>query len=157
LACFFVGLFMPRISSEARSGAAFRAGGGSAPKPPKHLSDAAKAIWQEVAASKPVDWFDPGACVLLESYCELGAHARVVHARLVKLREAEAWDDCKAWEKRAGLLAEKLSTLATKLRLSVQAQVDRHSRKITEKGAGETAGDPLIGGAAVWGDRASVN
>ena len=41
-----------------------------------------------------------------------------------------------------------ITTLATKLRLSVQADVDRRSRKIDERPA-PAALDPLLGGAAV--------
>ena len=149
---------MPRISAESRGAAAFRAGK-RAPRPPKHMSADAQAIWVEIAASKPVDWFDSGAQVLLEQYCELAVQARGVSRRLERLRAAEAWDEMKSWEKRAALLSVTLYGLATKLRLSVQALVERHSRKIVERGSAEAA-DNLIGGAAVWdegGEAKSLN
>ena len=143
---------MPRISAEARGAAAFRAGG-SVPEPPRHLSKEAAEIWRKIAASKPVDWFDDGAMALLEDYCAAVLDARYVNDRLEKARATDDEpDDHKSLRKQAALSSTRLIGLATKLRLSVQAQIDRNSRKITERGTQEAAGDKLIGGKAVWGE-----
>jgi len=145
---------MPRQSAEARAAAALTAGGG-APRPPKHLSKEAAAVWREIAESKPADWFDPGACVLLENYCELTCQARAVAAKLAKLRRASSWEESKAFERRLAWITVTLSTVATKLRLSVQALVERQSRKILERGQAPITSKPkadrLIGGEAVYG------
>lgn len=143
---------MPRISAEARGAAAFRAGG-AVPEPPKALSKESAAVWREIAASKPTDWFDAGSLVLLEDYCNAVVHARHIEERMQVLRKAEAWSELSDWEKRAALATTRLTGLATKLRLSVQAAVEWHSRKIGEKGQKDTAGDTLIGGKAVWGEK----
>jgi hypothetical protein len=48
-------------------------------------------------------------------------------------------------------LTTMLTALASKLRLSVQADVDRRAvGKAAERGDGTR--DPLLGGAAVWGE-----
>jgi hypothetical protein len=142
---------MPRISAEARGAAALRAGG-KLPDPPKDLSDEAKLVWKAVTASKPVDWFDAGSLVLLEDFCNAAVHARHIEKRIETLRGAEAWAELSDWEKRAAVSTTRLTGLATKLRLSVQANVEWHDRKIGEKGQKEAAGDTLIGGKAVWGE-----
>jgi hypothetical protein len=140
---------MPRISAEARGAAALRAGG-KVPEPPESLSDAAKAVWRDVAGCKPSDWFDAGSMILLKDYCNAAVHADEISRRMDVLRQAEAWGELADWEKRAALCTTRMTGLATKLRLSVQAAVEWHSRKIGEKG---TKADNLIGGQAVWGEK----
>lgn len=149
---------MARQSAESRSAAALRAGS-APPAAPKHLSKAAAAVWTEIAASKPADFFDAGARVLLENYCEGAVHMRAIAKKLAGYRKAGAWEEAKAWEKRLNLISAMLTTLATKLRLSVQAVVDRHSRGLLERGAGHGKKQPdtLLGGQAVWGDGAKLN
>jgi phage terminase small subunit len=68
---------MPRQSAEARSAAVWREGG-EHPKPPKHLSTAAKAVWREIVDCRPVDFFQPGALHLLEQLCVMVVAARGV-------------------------------------------------------------------------------
>jgi hypothetical protein len=115
-------------------------------------------VWREIVASKSVDWFDAGSRILLEAYCETAVHARAIAKRLDRLRKAGAWGEAKPWERRYAQMSGTLTTLATKLRLSVQALVDRRSRGILERGPGEKASrDRLLGGAAVWGDRKRPN
>lgn len=147
---------MPRQSAEARGAAAFRAGA-APPAAPKTLSKDAAAIWTDVVASKPVDWFDAGARILLENYCETAVQARALAKRMVSLRKAAAWEEMRVWEKRLALLNRTLVTLATKLRLSVQANVEWEARKNGERGIPAKARDPLLGGAAVWGDHSKPN
>ena len=77
---------MPRASAEAKSAAAFRAGG-RAPEPPPHLTKEAADVWREIAASKPSDWFDPGACVLLEDFCNATIHARAISRKVERMRK----------------------------------------------------------------------
>jgi phage terminase small subunit len=77
---------MPRISAEARSAAAHRAGG-KPPPPPAHLPADAAAVWKEIAASKPPDWFDPGSLGLLENYRRVTVHLRIVLSHI----EEQGW------------------------------------------------------------------
>lgn len=149
---------MPRQSAEARAAGAFQAGG-APPPPPKHLSKEAAAVWRDIVASKPLDWFDAGAQILLEAYCESAVHHRALTRKITALRRgrgAENWEKLKPLEKRAASARRDLATLATKLRLSVQANVDRHSRMLAERGnvpekPEKSARSTLLGGEAVWG------
>ena len=140
---------MPRMSAEARSAAAFRAGGGEYPPPPAGMSFREQEFWNAIVKSKPIDWFDPGSLPLLARYCVLTHQAEKLEEILRDTPTAEAG----RVEARIIALNGNLVTIATKLRLSVQAAVDRHSRMLGEKGHGEDdpKDDGLLGGnAASW-------
>lgn len=148
---------MPRQSAEDRAAAAFRAGG-APPEPPTHLDQAAAKLWREIVSSKPADFFDPGACVLLEHFCTLAVDARDVTTSLAQSRRNKA-KDMRVWEKRLVFISKALASLATKLRLSVQARLEWHNRRIQERveapGADADGSDSnrLLGGSAVWGKK----
>jgi hypothetical protein len=124
---------------------------------PKHLTKLAARVWQEIVLSKPVDWFDPGSLILLENYCELAVQARAIVKSQQNLRRTGAGlRYAEELERRHTRITGTLTTLATKLRLSVQWLITRQSRKITEQGQqprGAKRPDTLLGGQAVWGDR----
>jgi phage terminase small subunit len=137
---------MPRVSIEARAAAAFR-GGAARPAPPRHLSAPAKRLWEAILADRPADWFRPGSYELLEQYCEFTVQQR---RAIETLRKAEGEDYGPALAATKSLTT-MLTALASKLRLSVQADVDRRAvGKAAERGDGTR--DPLLGGAAVWGE-----
>jgi hypothetical protein len=133
---------------------------------PTDLSPRAAKIWDEVVASKPSGWFDAGSAELLHSFCEVSAH---IEALLAELRKGFKWPlpppktksekyyaekfyklaGSAGLEKRINALASVQATLATKLRLSVQYLISRHSRKITDAGVTAGSTDTLLGGDAV--------
>ena len=78
---------------------------------------------------------------------------RAIAKKLAGYRRAAAWEESRAWEKRFNLICTTLTTLATKLRLSIQALVDRRSRSLLEGGQQPDGRkfDPLLGGQAIWG------
>src|SRR5688572_17988830 len=117
---------MPRISPAARAAAAWRSGG-EKPGPPRGMSPQARRIWQEIVADRPADWFRPGSLQLLRQFCEVSV---AQHAALADLTAAPDDDDVVA---RVKTLAGILNATSIKLRLSVQADVDRRSRRVDEK------------------------
>lgn len=126
---------MARMSVEARAAAAFRSGA-TPPKPPSHLSKEAKAVWNDVVTSRPVDWFDSGSLPLLEAYCD--TYARLLPAREELERAGLTQMGQKGPQPSAELQAVKILTsqliaLATKLRLSVQASVPHITGASKEK------------------------
>jgi hypothetical protein len=147
---------VPRQSAEAKAAATYLAGS-RAPDPPGRLGAEGKTLWREISASKPPDWFDAGSLPLLESYCDLTIHARAIARKLKRLRKAGAWDEMLAFERRLRAVVDGQSMLATKLRLSVQGLIERHSRRILEHGQttpntkADKKPDRLLGGEAVWG------
>lgn len=134
---------MPRISAESRSAAMFRAQLKKRPAP-RRLNPAAKAVWHEIVDDRPADWFRAGNWELLEQYCELFVQQRACLDALARLQPAE--EGYPALLRSASRLAATLTTLATKLRLTVQWDVGAKSRKTDEKGEGSH--DPLLGGVA---------
>jgi hypothetical protein len=142
---------MPRLSAEARSAKLFRTGI-KPPPPPESLNPEAARLWKEIAASKPPSWWEPGNLRLLQRYCRLAITAEKWH---------DALDRVQPTSKGAGKLLREVATanaslslLASKLRISVQAVIDRHSGKLTEVGPGIDLDDAdfksgLLGGFAV--------
>lgn len=135
---------MPRISAEERSAAAFRAGLERA-TPPARMTAPAKALWREIIADRPVDFFRPGSLDLLESFCQVTIEGQRIVRQLARTRVGTG--DYIELQKVAARNSAMLTTLGSKLRLTVQADTDGRSKKTGERGdAGAT--DPLIGGAA---------
>lgn len=106
----------------------------------------AKALWREIVADRPVDFFRPGSLDLLEAFCQITIEQQRVVRVLARTRVATG--DYLDLQKMAARNTAMLTTLGSKLRLTVQADVDRHSRKSGERGDA-SVGDDLIGGAAV--------
>jgi len=104
------------------------------------MSKEANARWQDIVGSKVPGFFGPGSLPLLRSYIELNI---IQEQLLARRRETGDDDDAARLERRIGALATVLCTLATKLRLSVQAEVERHSRKISQR---PVPSHPLLGG-----------
>ena len=132
---------MPRKSVEAIAAEIWRKGR-VLPEPPEHLSDRAKSSWKAIVSCKPPDWFDEGNYPLLGQFCDLIATAEalaaqrnalpVLHREAARLRRQHL----------ATVLA--MTTVAVKLRLSVQNTIDRKSRVLDEPGWGSD--NPLLRG-----------
>ena len=122
---------MPRKSAAAKSMAASLSVISALPcqrlAPPQRLAEEAGAIWREVVATKPHDWFTADSVDLLEAYC----HAVVSH-RLISLGVAEfdankmatpagvdLYDQLTRMQERQ---ARVMASLATKLRLTQQSR-----------------------------------
>ena len=151
---------MPRKSAEQRSGSVWRAGA-KHPKPPAHLSPVARKVWREVVECRPADFFRPGALHLLETFCEGVATQREHFASLRQVRADAAANDeetdrrvlslrDEAAVKRVKDFGLMLATVASKLRISVQAEVDRKSRQTDEREPEVAARTRLLGGDEAW-------
>jgi hypothetical protein len=112
------------------------------PQPPEHLSDAAVKIWARVLSSKPANWFDEGSLPLLAQYCDLVAEqAEMVLRRrgLDQLKPVDGLERSELLKARVAInqsirgYAATSTTLATKLRLTVQNTIDRRSGILDEK------------------------
>src|SRR5215467_783047 len=122
---------MPRRSS-AETAASFYRATRQRVEPPRRLPARAKAIWREILASKPIDYFDVGHHGLLADYCETQEALERCRVDLRRLRL-----DCATSDRlfdRTIKLGSRLSTLARQLRLTVQWTTDRRATK-----AGETS------------------
>jgi len=135
---------MARISHADKAARFYRAGKQPL-DPPKRLSTRAKAIWREIVASKPVDWFDGGSLGMLAGLCETGARLEECWRRLARFPFGCVEARYVMTELRT--LQANYDRAASKLRLTVQAIVDNRSAKAAES-APEAEGDALIGGEA---------
>lgn len=139
---------MPRISAEARAAAAFRAGQ-APPEPPKDLGAAASAVWRRIVADRPVDWFRPGSEELLGQFCRSVVEAKKIARELRRLSPLDAeYEKMLKFHQSATAL---MNITAQRLRLTVQNDVNWHSRKLNEYGSGANAPaglSRLLGGKA---------
>ena len=132
---------MPRLSAEARSADLHRVGG-NPPPVPADLSAEAAVVWREVTQAKPADWFDGAALGLLRQFCRTMARAERVATEVEARAVADDEKETKVLERRLVALNGSCTTLATKLRISVQNRIDRKSGVIDEKGDADA--DPYL-------------
>jgi hypothetical protein len=114
------------MSAEARSAAVWREGG-QHPEPPASLSKEAKRLWNEIVRARPIDYFQPGSRTLLAQFCEMAVEQ---DENLRVMRENRGDPDA---QRVVRDMAQTLNMTATKLRLTIQTEVDRKSGKLDEK------------------------
>lgn len=129
-----------RQSKEAVAAAAYRTGG-KHPSPPSHLSEQAKTLWNDIVQSRAIDFFPSGTQELLAQFCELSISMRGLQQELAVMREPDS-----GLINNVTKLSAALTTLGTKLRLTVQSASRIGEAKADEKGFGNSS---LLGGYAV--------
>jgi phage terminase small subunit len=139
---------MGRKSPEARGAERFRAGGSPA-KVPRGFSQEAAEIWRGIVNGKPVDWFDKSSLQLLGLYCRALVLADKLSASLDNANSLLA-GDAPEREVRLVKLTGSITTMASKLRLTPQASIDRKSGMTTETGDGAEDDNALLGGDPAW-------
>jgi hypothetical protein len=132
---------MTRKSAAAIAAAGFRAGG-LHPTPPAELPPRAAQIWRGIVEARPVDFFAPGSLELLATFCRVSAVQETLLAQL----EAEPSDDDRV--ARVAKLAATLTTLGTKLRLTIQS-ASRIGEAATKAKEAPGKASRLLGGHAV--------
>ena len=115
--------------------------GGRPPAPPRRLVGRSRAIWREVAGSRPPDYFDAASLGLLEGFCVVSAALEVLSPVL-----AAAPGD-RATVARWCQLARMQATLAVKLRLCPSSAMRADSGRLSEPAA--PVADRLSGGSAI--------
>ena len=109
---------MPRKSAEEQAAARFRGNPtGQHPQPPAGMPAPAAGIWREIVEARAVDYFKPGSLHLLEQFCRLV----IVQRYNMDILDLNPGDDEAL--SRVTKASASLTTLATKLRLSIQASV----------------------------------
>ena len=134
---------MPRQSAESIAAAAFRGtSSGRRHDPPAELTKEAAEVWRGIVTSRPADWFAAGNLELLALYCRLVVMSRDQAATV------EACPEDDAALARMVKTATTMTTIAVKLRLTVQNNVDRKSRVLDEVDS-KPKPSSLLGGHAV--------
>lgn len=86
------------------------------PKPPDHMTDEQKVLWESITATKPADWFTDDTLPLLEAYCEAWLAHR--QASLALRSESVGSAEYAAVYRVQKDSANTLAQMATKMRLS---------------------------------------
>lgn len=134
---------MPRRSVEDIAGAAYRAGG-RPPPPPADLSTKAKQLWRLIVGSRPPDYWDPAAQLLLASFVELSV-TQQVNLAMLRREPTDA-----QWQKQAAAMQLTLNSLAVKLKISPSGNLKRNAGIISERApdVGDDDNVLLFGGHA---------
>ncbi len=119
---------MPRKSTDSLT--VVPIGGPKRPDPPAKLTAPQATTWRAVVATKPVKWWDAGSIPMLVAYCKaIDVHDAV--SLQIEAFEPE-WlltDDGLARFDRLAALQERqarvIASLATRMRLSQQARLDK--------------------------------
>ena len=118
-------------------------------------------LGRTVVECRPPDFFRPGALHLLETFCEGVATQREHFVMLRQVRDeagavGEA-SDRRLLARRDDVAVKKvkeiglmLAAVAAKLRISVQAEVDRKSGRIDEREPEAARDSALLGGDEAW-------
>jgi hypothetical protein len=100
------------------------------PEPPEYLSERESALWREVVATKPADWFLRDSQPILAQYCKNVILHRDISERLDKIDIQTA--DPKELEKIIGM-ACKVSALCVSL--AVKMRLTQQSRYTSDRAA----------------------
>jgi hypothetical protein len=134
---------VPRLSSEARSAAAWRAGN-ALPPAPKYMGKDARAIWAEITASRPVDYFDAATRPMLETFCCASSSLRALSTKMVGLDPRDP--EFGRLVRLSAVLTTVQSTMAVRLRLCQSARMRYEDGRLDEKRSQKSW---LLGGTAV--------
>jgi hypothetical protein len=136
---------MSRQSAEERSASYFRAGK-KPPEPMRGMTPAARRVWREIVAGKPVDWFDSGSLPVLRIHCENIASANRVSRDRARLKPGSPEFRAVSVEMKSAVM--ELAVTSRQLRLTVQHAIDNEDMATRERGV--LNGDAeLIGGPAL--------
>lgn len=108
---------------------------------PDELSEAERALWVKVADTKPAVWFDDANAPVLVEYVRAAAMCNLFAAQLAECRDSDSVQFRRLLRMR-NVEAMRLLSIATKLRLTVQA-------KLTAKAASTSA--QRADGPRPWG------
>jgi hypothetical protein len=118
---------------------------------PKALEPArARQVWREITGSKPADYFLKTDTTLLTRLCTLSARAEALEELLATTPVQS--EEAPRLERRLVAISAALTSLASKLRLTIAHRVERHSA-IRSSEAMNLPKPWLIGGRAIRQDR----
>ena len=105
--------------------------------PPDDLSEQEQALWRDVVATKPADWFDDDSAPLLKEYVRAVTVCDLLDARVKEaMAEGEPVDDVKRLLDMRDKEARRMVTMATKLRLTQQSRYTEKSAATANRKAG---------------------
>ena len=104
---------------------------------PQTLTPCQVALWREIVATKPSDWFKADCAPILEAYCKAITHYRDL-VTLLDTPPADLGEHLKLLEA-AGKQARLMGEIASKLRLTPQARYTAGSAATASKKAAMAA------------------
>jgi hypothetical protein len=99
------------------------------PKAPAQLNEAEAAVWRLLVEHMPAGWFQPESFAMLATLCAVTVELERINREFAKFstglpRTAARWKRYKELTRLRGALVGQITTLQTKLRLTVQSRID---------------------------------
>lgn len=119
-------------------------------KAPGDLNTAEKAMFNEIVAARPADFFDAATVPLLAEYCRIPTELGLISSAISKFKDSwlntdeglRRFKELTAMRDRA---QKRMALLATKMRLAQQSRYIAHSGKSKPKSSGSGGPKPWEG------------
>ena len=112
-------------------------------QPPDDLTAEQAAIWAQIVATKPADWWDAGSLPLLAAYCRAAVESvrvgEMVEATSRRLMDADGQDQLgvyKELRKIQAALSSEMTGLGRQMRLTQQAKYRADAASVASDKAG---------------------
>jgi phage terminase small subunit len=106
------------------------------PEAPQYLTADEAALWREVVATKPADWFGRDTQPILAAYCQAVAMHRALVKRWHEMDVAAPVKDIRDLVGLINKTSGSVSALATKLRLTQQSRYTPQAASTASKKSG---------------------
>ena len=109
--------------------------------PPMHFTAEAADLWRAIVATKPADWWKDDTTPLLEAYCRAILEYRQVSVMVDGMppRKLKSDEGFKRWKELLSIqddLANRMASLATKMRLSQQSKYGARAAESADRKSG---------------------
>jgi hypothetical protein len=99
------------------------------PPPPPELNEQQATVWRSLVAGKPAGWFRSETHTMLGTLCRVTVQLESINQEFAKFsaglpKAAKSWKRYQQLTRLRGTLVGQLTTLQTKLRLTVQSRLD---------------------------------
>lgn len=116
-------------------------------KPPEHMPEDQRAVWDNVLDNVPADWFQPETLPLLEQYCIHVCRAKFL-AQLINEYQLKADRLAGETSRMLELMRQEhrqsrlIASLATKMRIAQQSTYDKSRRRKSKSMTASVKGMP---------------
>jgi hypothetical protein len=99
------------------------------PQAPAELTADQAGVWRSLVAHTPPGWFQPESFAMLATLCAVTVELERINREFARFgsglpRTAKRWKQYKDLTRLRGTLVGQITTLQTKLRLTVQSRID---------------------------------
>lgn len=114
------------------------------PPAPKNYSEDHAALWSQMVASKPQDWWDASTLPLLDAYVKVCIEHQKISELVEGMHPISSDDEIATYDKLQRIqdrMASQMARMATKMRLSQQSKYGARGADSASRGGGKRPWD----------------